>query len=320
MAVTLNELAKNAQSEYGAMVIKDLIRQSDLLAMVPIADVSGMTVKGLRWQGLPTTGKRKIGGSYTEATGTKENVEETLYIYGGDIQIDRIITKVKNQFQSELDIQTQMLTESVARGFNYDFISGDHGVDPDGLEGLKVRVSNMPARVSITKESGGTTLDVLTSAANQNSFIDGLHQCKKVLGGKVDAWLMNETTYLGISRTLRRLGLLDTTKDNYEREWETFGGGKLIDVGLKQDLSTEIITSTEGTDSLGTSIYAVRMGDEEGLNVIQLKGTSPEPYDPLGGSEKEGSPAYLRRVDWAVGLKNMSNYFSIVRYQGFKFV
>lgn len=320
MAVTLNELLKNAQTTYGAKVVKDLIRQSNILAMVPIADVSGLTVRGLRWQSLPATGKRKLGGSYTEATGAKENVDETLFIYGGDIQIDRVITKVKNQFQSELDIQTQMLTESVARAFNFDFIAGDHGVDPDALEGLKKRVSNMPARTTITLESGGVTLDTLASAANENKFIDALHKAKKYLGGQVDAWFMNETSQIGIGQTLRRLALLDTTQDNYDRTWETFANGKLVDVGVKQDLSTEIITNTEGTDSLGTSIYACRMGDEEGLNVIQLKGTSPEPYDPLGGTEKESTPAYMRRVDWAVGLKNMTQNFSIVRVTGMKFV
>lgn len=324
MAVTLNELMKNAGTEFGATVIKDLIRQSNILSMAPITEVTGLVVKGLRWQALPATGKRRIGAGYSEATGQKENVDETVFVYGGDIQIDRVITRVRNQFQSELDIQTQMLAESVARSFNYDFVRGDHAADPDGLEGLQKRVSNMPARVSIFLDSNanntGTTLDTLASSANEHKFLDALHKARKYLGGRVDAWFMNETAYIGIGQAMRRLNLLEYTRDAYERTWETFLGGKMVDVGLKQDLATEIIPLTEGTDTLATSIYAARMGDEEGLNVIQLRGTSPEPYDPLGGTEKESTPAYLRRVDWAVGLKNMSNYFSIVRIGGMKFV
>jgi hypothetical protein len=320
MAVTLNELLKTAKTAYATMVIQDLLRQSKLLQLVPFADVSGLRVVGLRWQSLPATGKRKLNAGYTEATGTTENVEETLSIYGGDVGIDRIFTKVEALFVDQLTLQTQMLTESVTRSFNNDFINGDHGVDPDGFEGLKKRVSNMPARYTINLESGGVTLDVLASAANENKFIDALHKAKTYIGGEVDMWVCNETAKIGFGQTLRRLALLDTTQDNYERTWEVFAGGKIADVGLKADLATEIILTTEGTDSVGTSIYGVKMGDETGLNGIQLGGTSPEPYDPLGGGEKEATPGYLRRMDWAIGLKNFSQNFSIVRVAGVKFV
>lgn len=320
MAVTLNEMLKVAKTDYAAMIIQDLLRKSDVFKLLPVADVQGLRIVGTRWQTLPTTGKRKIGGGYTEATGAVEAVEETLSIYGGDVQIDRIFTKVPSLFQDELSLQTDMLTESVARSVNNDLINGDHGVDPDGFEGLKKRVANMPARYTITLESGGVTLDVLASSANQQKFIDALHKAKKFIGGAVDAWLCNETAFVGFGQTLRRMALLDTTQDNYDRTWEAFAGGKLVDVGLKQDLSTDIILNTEGTDSLSSSIYGVKFGDETGLNAIQLAGTDPMPYDPLTGGEKESTPGYLRRVDWALGLKNFSQNSSIVRVTGHKFV
>jgi hypothetical protein len=31
-------------------------------------------------------------------------------------------------------------------------------------------------------------------------------------------------------------------------------------------------------------------------------------YDPLNGNESESGPQYLRRIDWAVGLMNISQY------------
>lgn len=318
MAVTLNEMLKAAKTDYGAMVIKDLIRMSKLLTVLRFKDVSGLRVVGHRWQTLPATGKRKLGGGYTEATGTLEPVEETLSIYGGDIQIDRIFTKVQSLFMDQLALQTEMLRESIARSVHNDIINGDHAVDVDGFEGLKKRVSNMPARLTINLESGGNSLAVLTNTTNGHLFLDALHKAKKYVGGRVDFWLCSEASELGIGQLYRRQGLLTTTQDAMERTWESILGGAIIDVGLKQDLSTEIMPSTEGTDSLGNSLYAVRAGDEEGLNGIQLAGTSPEPYDPLAGGELTSTPAYMRRVDWAIGLKNMSQNFSICRVTGFR--
>lgn len=323
-SVPLTEVLKNMKPGLPAALVTDLLRKSDLLNVLPFAGVDNLKVKGARYQALPSTGKRKLNAGYTPVYGTKEEIEETLFIYGGEVKIDRIYTKIAALFKSELEVQTEMLAESVARAFNYDFINGDHAVDADGLEGLKKRIGNMPARYKIDLESGGTTLSVLASAANTASFLDAMHKAVKYIGGKADAIFCNESGYLGIGAALRRSGLLQTTTDAYGRTWDTLDMGsskpRLIDVGIKADLSTEIITNTEATATDGTSLYVVRMGDEDGLNGLNLNGTSWDVYDPLGGGESESTPAYLRRIDWAVGLKNFSNNFSVCRVTGVKFV
>lgn len=107
----------------------------------------------------------------------------------------------------------------------------------------------------------------------------------------------------------------------------------MIDVGLKSDLATEIITGTEDPGDAGndsTSIYVVRFGgishkdasgqttvmDDDGLRLIQLKGTSLSPYDlpePTAGN----APIIAQRIDWAIGLRQAGRY-SVVRLKGFK--
>ena len=322
-AVPLSEYMKNMKPGMPAAIIDDLIRKSMVLQVLPFRNIDTLSDKGARWQGLPTSGKRKLNGAYTPAFGTKEEVVETLFIYGGEIQIDRILTKSKALFKPELDIQVDMLTESVSRTFNYDFMKGDHGVDPDGMEGLYKRVGNMAARYTISLESGGATLDVLASSTNVQKFLDAMHKASAYIGG-ADVIFCNETGHIGVGQALRRSGLLSTSTDAYGRVWDTLdlGGSKpkLIDVGLKTDLSTEIIPLTEGTDSGSTSFFACKMGEETGLNGLQLNGTGPEVYDPLGGGELSSTPGYLRRIDWACVLKNVSNNFSIARVTGVKFV
>jgi hypothetical protein len=159
----------------------------------------------------------------------------------------------KTVVEDPLVTQTKMKTAALAAAFNYDFINGDAAVNPDGFEGLKKRVSNQPARMTV--DLGSDALKVLADSTNEHLFIDGLNEL--IYKTKANALLMNEATYLGIGKVLRRLGLLDTTKDQYDRTWDTYMGAKLVDVGVKSDQSTEIITSTEdpgdgGSD--GTSI------------------------------------------------------------------
>lgn len=345
MAVTLNEVAKVSQTPLGKAVVLDLLRQSRILQLIPVDNVSALKVTDVRWQTLPTVATRNLNEAYTESTGTVEQVEDTLFIYGGDISVDRVLLKVKTlDGQNPLTIQGKMKTAALAARFNDDFINNDHTIDPKGFEGIKKRVTNQPARATIDLATAGDSLKVLASAATQMTFIDAIHTALHRLG--VDqgnslkdaniAFFMNEGTFLGFGMNMRRNGLITVNTDAYDRIFTTFGPAKLIDVGLKADQVTEIITDTEDPGDAGndsTSIYAVRFGgishadasgrttvmDDDGVRLIQLTGTSPDPYDPLQGAEAGAglAPLVTRRIDWVLGLKQVGR-FSVVRIKGFK--
>jgi hypothetical protein len=315
MAVTLNDLAKQAATPLGKAIIEDLLRQSKILQLAPIESVNGLRINHARWSVLPSIATRAVNGAYTESTGTTEQVQETLHIYGGEIKVDRVLELDKTAVESPMTTQAKMKTASLAYKFNYDVIAGDHAVDPNQMEGLAKRVTNLPARMTINLESAGDTLKVLASAANENTFLDGVHEL--IHKTQANCLLMNEATYLGFGQVLRRLSLNNTQKDNYDRIWEMFGGAKLVDVGLQSDQSSEIISSSEvagdaGTDS--TSIYGVRFDGEDGLRVIQLAGTSPEPVD---FGELQTQPQKMKRIDWAIGLQVIGK-FAVGRLKGFK--
>lgn len=343
--LTLNELAKITPEPATKAIVLDLLRQSKILAMIPIDDVDAFKVTATRWQTLPSVSTRKIGGTYTESTGTVEQLEDSLFVYGGEISVDRLLLKVKT-VTNPLTLQGKMKVAALAARFNFDFINNDHAtLDLDGFEGLTKRVANQPARMTIDLSPGaGDSLKVLASAANELLFIDACHEALHKLGcDAVDglrdlnvAAFMNENTYLGFGKVMRRAGLLSQNKDAYDRVWSTFGPAKLVDVGLKSDQVTEIITSTEDPGDAGadsTSIYWVRFGgitrndasgkttvtDDDGIRLIQLNGTSPEAYDPLNGAEGGlgAVPAIVRRIDWPIGLRQSGRY-SVARMKGFK--
>lgn len=320
MTVSLNDIAKASKEPMQKAFILDLLRNSDLLSSIPLMDVEGLKVTATRWQTMPAAGFRKLNGGYTESTGTTEDVSDTLALLGGDVKIDKVGQKVAAKVEAPLVTQMKMKSKAVAFAFTDAFFNGDHGVDPDSFEGVKKRVSNMPSRQTLDLSPGaGDSLKVLASAANEKTFLDSLHQAIKVVDGATHIFC-NETTWLKFGSLLRDLGLVYSAFDMYDKTWQTFAGVPLVDVGLKSDKSTEIITNTEdpgdgGNDS--TSIYVARMDSDDGLCGIQLKGMGITVYDPLNGNEIESGPQYLRRIDWAVGLQNPSQY-CIARIKGFK--
>jgi len=323
MSVTIADWAKQTNDPMKKGLIMDLLRFSDLLRIVPFETVNGLQVSGLRWQTMPSVAFRKIGAGYTENTGTTEEIAETLFMLGGDVKIDRVLAGIGNTVQDPLVTQMQMKAKALAFKFNDAFINGDQGVDPDSFEGLKKRVSNMPSRMTIDLAQSTDSLKVLASSTNEHLFIDAIHQASKYVDGATHI-LCNETTWLGIGQVARRLNLYQQITDALGHTWTTFStaGGfvPFLDVGLKSDKSTEIITNTEDPGDGGndaSSIYVVRMDNTDGLRGLSLAGHEMNVYDPLTGGEMEAGPQYLRRIDWGVGLFNLSQY-CIARIKGFK--
>lgn len=326
MAITLSDYFKQSKDPIHKAFIADLLRYSPIMGEIPFTSVPGMQVSAIRWQTLPSAAFRSIGSGYTEGTGTTENLEETLFALGGDVKVDRLLQKATNVYEDPLVTQMKMKAKAVAFEFNRCFFAGSHAINADEFEGLTVRVSNAPTRMTLYLDASGAgtgaSLKVLASTANTNTFLDALAQASKYVEGATHLFC-NEDTYLRFEMALRRTtapSLLSIAKDSFDREILSYRNLRLMDVGLQRDKSTEIISLTEdpgngANDS--TSMYVARIDTDDGLHGIQLEGTSPEPYDPLAGGELESGPQVLRRIDWAIGLMNVSNY-SVARIRGFR--
>jgi hypothetical protein len=314
MAVTLVEHFKLSKDPLHKAFISDLLRASDLMSIVPFETIPGLQVSGTRWKSLPSVAFRKIGNGYTEGTGTTEPVVETLSVLGGDVKIDRILDNSGNMWQDPLELQMRMKAQAMAYTFNESFVNGDQADNEDEFEGVVKRLSNMPARMTIfgdaSEDGTGDALNILASTANENTFLDYLHRLIKYVSPT--HLLMNEDSVLGFEQAFRRVGLMSDTQDQFDRTVSSFRGVPIIDVGILGDKTTEIITNTEdpGNGSAdATSIYAVRMDTTDGLHGIVTTGKEmPTPYDPLNGAELESGPQILRRIDWPVGLWNLSEY------------
>lgn len=318
MAMTLAQMAQVEQTPFKKYVILNLLRRVRLMELLPFVNVDSLTSVAVRWRSLPTgVAFRAINGSYTEATdGQTDQVWESVYGMGGEVKFDRVFDKIKNTIKDPKRIQIDMKLEVIARTFNDYLLNGDHATDADGFEGLKKRVASMPTRQSVYfAGSSSAALDVTASVANARTFFDKWEEMSyKCNAGQVGAFLLNENMYWGMGRAARYMASaaynwLDTTKDSFDRDIVTYKGTRLVDVGLKRDLTTDIITDTETAGDAGadaTSVYGVSLGEEDGIVGIQLA-PGLETYDPTPG-ELQTAPAKLTRFEWWLGLAGFGSY------------
>jgi hypothetical protein len=314
MPFLLSQAVKLEQDPLKKYVLENLLRQIKVMEVLPFENVESLRVTALRWTHLPSVSFRPLNSDYTEDTsGNVDEVWETLYIMGGTVKFDRVFDKVKNYIKEPKRLQLDMKLKAIALNWNDYFINGDQAVDPEGFEGLKKRVSLMPARqLVLATASGATSLDVTASAANVNLFWGKVERAYAFAnGGDVQAILCNEDMKLGLGRSLRYINAaggnyLDVTKDSFERQVPTYKGTPIYDMGLLADQSTEIITDTEtaadaGSD--GTSMYFCPFNMEQGITGIQLS-----PLEIVPDAKKDVATANQTLLEWVNGLAGFGSY------------
>lgn len=316
MAYTIAQLAKLETDPLRKMVIMNLLRHVKVWEFIPFENVDSLNVIATRWQTLPDTSFRAINAGYTPSEGQDEQVYESLFGLGGEIKFDRVFDKIKNTIVDPKMNEINKKTWSLALKWNDYFINGDHATDVLGFEGLLKRVSNMPSRQSVYfAGAAAAALDPTASVANGRAYFDGWEELHYVTnGGEVGAFFCNEKQKWGLGKVARYINAsggvyLDVTKDSFDRDIPTYKGAPIIDMGLKKDQSTQIITDAETAGDAGgdaSSIYATSFNSEQGLMGIQL--SDMEIYDPLSGGEQESTPTKLMRIDWWNGLANFGSY------------
>ena len=317
MAVTLAHLAKIETDVLRKYVIANLLRKIKVMEYLPFTTVDSLKSVAVRWQTLPDVAFRAINRGYTPSEGDTEQVWEAVYALGGEIKYDRVFEKIGNTIVDMKQMQTDMKLMSIALKFNEYFINGDHASDGYGFEGLKKRITNMPSRQLVGfAGAAAAALDPTASTAIANAFFNGLEEMHyKTNQGQVNAIFCNEGLYYGIGKVARYVqasggNFLDVTKDSFDRQITTWKGAPLIDIGLKKDQSTEIITETEVAGDAGadaSSLYMASFNEEQGIIGIELP-PGLEAYDPLNGGEQESTPTKLLRCEWWLGLAGFGSY------------
>ena len=319
MALTLAEYAKQAYND-GNLLLGNIadwfLMESNVAQLIPWATNKQLAVKIVAWDSLPTVGWRKINAAYSESTAKLQHKIESKYIFGHDIDVDVVLAKAGDTIGDVRQNQRMASAKAMAFEFNDQFINGDPANDE--FKGVSARVDDVYAAGYTDQyfDAGSATSGrgLLYDTTDRQYFMDNVAKLIHVTAEhKPDALYMNSKMYLAFEAALRREGVLKQTEDMFGRIINAYQQVPLIDIGIKADQSTEIITNAEilsgGTDE--TSIYSVKYGDEQYLWGIQQEAMQAR---DLG--EIDTKPVYRDRVEWVVGLA-VNNPRSIARAYGF---
>jgi hypothetical protein len=315
VAFTLADYANVETDTLRKSVLDTLLMESDVLQDLPWETIGALATTIVRIQDLPSVGFRRVNEGYSSSDGTLEQNVETISLMGLYADVDKAIIRAKNNIQDARALQQQMMVKAMSYNFNDKFINGDPETDPDEFKGLEQRVGDLNSAGFTSQyiDNGGTSGDgVNLNSAERQNFLDKFEQAQYSIKGHNPEWAYMNNSTLRVTRSiLRREGLLDTTKDQFDRVVNMYGSTKLSDIGVKADQTTEILPNSETLEDAGaaesTSIYFCKYGIGEFFWGIE---EYPMEVEDIG--RLEGSPVWRTEVDWPVGLAQADPY-SIAR-------
>lgn len=305
--LTLAELSKIETDVLRKSIIDALIMETNIMEMIPWETIGQLSTGIISILDLPSVGFRRVNGAYDKTDiGHLEHEVENIALFGRDIDCDEAIARAKNTIGEARTIQQNMVLKSMAYSFNDNFINGVRNADtPLVFNGMRARIDNVYAKgfTGQKVDAACAGVGILNATANRHAFLDKLDALMyAVKGHRPDYLLMNHKMLLAIRSLLRRENLLDNTRDMFDRQVDVYQGARMVDIGVKADQSTEVITSTEtsaGVDgsSEHTSIYAVKFGVGD-----MTWGIQQFPIETKDMGMIEEKPVFRTRITWNLGM------------------
>lgn len=318
--INLRDMAQGMGETVAAGIALNFARRSKMMDMIPFVDVDTFWVRKWLSDSFSEATFRKFGSAFATVKDNLRDAQDSLSLLGGTIDID---TALKDAGQKEQDLYAYNLNTQPDR-FRYTFmdrfVNGNKVSDEDAFNGLSVRVDQFVADGHTDAKIDGGNADLAASSAIRQTFLDNLSDgLERIDAGEsaddigASVILTGREGYMTISSVARREGLLDTTKDSFDRIISQYAGVPFIRAGTKADQSTKIITATEsddGTSTTGadnTSFYIMRLGDPY-VHGMQI-GKPDTPLDRL----IDDGVTHRIVFQWKVGI-GAWNKRSVVRY------
>jgi len=288
VALTLVEAAKlHSGDDIRSAVIELFARSSDLLRVLPFETIQGNALRYNQEQTLPGIGFRGVNEAYTPSTGVLNPIVEPLVIAGGDLDVDKFITKTMGSDQRA--VQEAMKVKALAHNWTAKFIKGDSAATSKEFDGLQVRLTGNQI-IANGATSGGDAL----SLAKLDELIDAV----------------NDPTHLLMNKTMRRLltvaarttsvgGDIQYVQDEFGRQIAMYNGLPILILD-EDNTGSQILPFTEvgphGGGTTSTSIYCTSLGE------AKLQGIQSGDMEVTDLGELQTQPQERTRVEWFVGI------------------
>lgn len=303
MPMTLVEAAKlETRNLVRAGVIEQYARSSEILRVLPFQDIEGNALAYNREEQLPGVAFRGVNEAYPESVGVINPATETLYIAGGDLDVDRFI--IQTMGEQVRSTHENMKIKALAQTWTAKFIKGDTTIQPREFDGMQARLT------------GYNLMDAGATAGGDALSLEMLDEA-------IDR--VSNPTHILMSRALRRKfkgarnnpavsGSITLDKDDFGRPVDVYNGLPLITTygdNVNPDPLAFNEASPGGGTNTSTSLYVLSMGTD-GVSGIQNGG-----IDVRDLGELETMPLFRTRVEWYAGI-GIFNGSAAVRVRGIK--
>jgi hypothetical protein len=301
MAVTLAQAVPLSQNALQRGVLELFVQESPVLDRLPLMTINGNAYAYNAEATLPGVAFRLVNESYTESTGTVNQLTESLVILGGDADVDRFIVQTRGNVNDQRAVQTALKVKAASYKFQDHFFNGDTSVDTKGFDGLKKRLTG--GQVIAAATNG---LAVSGSQVIAMTFLDQLDQLLALVPGinqNNGAIYANSTILPRLRSAARWSGGFDSVREDMTgKRVLTYNGIPILDPGDNL-AGTKVLpqTETQGTAS-GTvsSIYAVKFGGSEADRGTTGLTNGGVQVDDLGFLQSQ--PVYRTRIEFYCGL------------------
>ena len=273
MAVTLAQAKLNVTDDLQLGIIDEFAKSSFILNNIPFDDcvspVGGgatLTYGYTRLITQPTADFRAVNSEYATNEVQKQRYTTDLKVFGGAYEIDRIIAGMGG-IADEVALQSAQKVKAASALFSDTIINGNSSTDANVFDGLDVAVTG-----SDTEFTPDAVIDLSTSAKvteNATLFVDALDEWLGGMDG-VDVIFCNSKMAAKFRAVARRMGMYQTTKNDFGQKVEFYGSIPFVDLGAKAGTNDPIVGINDGV----TSLYAVRFG-LDGFHAISMAGQPP---------------------------------------------
>ncbi len=293
MAMTKAEAAKLTQHLLLRGVIETVVKESQLLQLLPFMEVTGTAVTYNREATMPAASFYDVGDTWTEATPTFMPVTTALKIMGGDADVDNFLQAT---YADPNDIEAETIAsraKSVAHLFSDSFFNGDATANPKAFDGI-TRAIPAAQTIAAGANGGALTLDLM----------DGVIDLVKP--GRPDVLLMSKRTRRKLSALRRASGnLLETDVDQFGQRALFYDGIPLV---VDEFVSDAQAKGTSGP--VCSSVYALKLGQGVGVMGLEHGGIQVETIGEL-----ETKDATRHRIKWYASIAVFSE-LGVARLEG----
>ena len=296
MALTLTEAAAISTDQLHKGVLETFVNTSPILDRIPFETINGTALTYTMEDELPGVAWRGVNEAYPESTGAFARKSETLYILGGDADVDTFIQATYSNIEDQRAAQTALKVKALAYEFQDVFFNGDNDEDENQFDGLKTRLTG-----DQVIEAGENGLPIIGSSdEDRHAFFDKLDELKAAVPG-VSAFYMPEPILSRVKSAARRLTMYDQTTDSFGKTVAMYDGVPMIGIGNRPDGSPILGTDeVQGTAENTGSIYAVKYGNGVGDGGVTGLTNGGVKVQDLGQLQEK--PALRTRIEFFVGM------------------